>query len=469
MKLAQWSLTARMSLMFMLAVVLVLTIAGLCFSLFSQYHFRLLDQQILTDKLDSSQRLLQQVKTREDLQRISPQLQLLLGARPDLSALLVSAQGQVLFATERHPELPPALDLAAPHSMQSWQTGGQLYQGLSAHLSLPAWQEPVRLLLSLDVTTHAHFFETLQRWFWLGLLLSAVASAALGWVAVYNGLKPLRQVTALATSVSARSLKERIPLEPVPRELQQLMSAFNAMMARLDESFQRLSNFSADIAHELRTPVSNLLTQTEVTLSRPRDLSSYQDNLYSHLEELQRMSQMIDDMLFLAKADNGLIIPARTPIELRDEVQQLFDYYAALAEERGVELQLSGQGQTHGDRLMLRRALSNLISNALRYTASGQDIQVLISQTPEHVQLLISNPSAPIAAQHLSRLFDRFYRLDPARREGSTHNVGLGLAITHSIIKAHGGQLHCYFEQGRICFHIRLAHANTSPTQQSSA
>src|SRR5690606_16159902 len=140
---------------------------------------------------------------------------------------------------------------------------------------------------------------------------------------VRSGLRPLRQVTHLATSMSARSLQERIPLEPVPLELQQLVLSFNAMLGRLEDAFVRLSNFSADIAHELRTPVSNLMTHTEVVLSRQRDLDAYEDNLYSNLEEFKRMSRMIDDMLFLAKSDNGLIIPEKGTIELSRLVSKL--------------------------------------------------------------------------------------------------------------------------------------------------
>ncbi|CAM5530037.1 Sensor protein OS=Stutzerimonas stutzeri OX=316 GN=CXK95_18540 PE=4 SV=1 [Stutzerimonas stutzeri] len=125
----------------------------------------------------------------------------------------------------------------------------------------------------------------------------------------------------------------------------------------------RLSNFSADIAHELRTPLSNLMTHTEVALfTRARTLDQYQDNLHSNLEELQRMSRMIDDMLFLAKADNGLIVPDAKPVALEALCAQLLDYYQLSADERGVRFELSGAGTIQGDLSMLRRALSNLLS-----------------------------------------------------------------------------------------------------------
>lgn len=219
-----------------------------------------------------------------------------------------------------------------------------------------------------------------------------------------------------------------------------------------------LSNFSADIAHELRTPVSNLMTHTEVVLSHKRDITAYEENLYSNLEELKRMSRMIDDMLFLAKADNGLIIPEQARIELADVVYKLFDYYHLLAEERGIELSLTGTGQAQGDRLMLDRALSNLLSNALRYTPAGKTISVLIRQAADSTTFSIENPGDTISSEHLEKLFDRFYRVDPARREGSPSNAGLGLAITRSIIEAHKGRIWCTSAAGLTGFHIELPH-----------
>jgi two-component system heavy metal sensor histidine kinase CusS len=151
------------------------------------------------------------------------------------------------------------------------------------------------------------------------------------------------------------------------------------MLGRLEDAFVRLSNFSADIAHELRTPVSNLLTHTEVVLTKKRDLDAYEENLYSNLEDLKRMSRMIDDMLFLAKADNGLIVPGADLMWTSpNSYTKLFEYYQFLAEDRGIQLTLQGRGKVRGDRLMIDRALSNILSNALRYTPEGNEISVQI-------------------------------------------------------------------------------------------
>jgi two-component system heavy metal sensor histidine kinase CusS len=286
------------------------------------------------------------------------------------------------------------------------------------------------------------------------LLISALVSAGLGWLIARSALRPLREVTGVATSISATSLKARISLAAVPLELRQLVSSFNAMLARLDDGFMRLSNFSADIAHELRTPLSNLLMQTEVVLSKPRSSETYQDTLYANLDDLKHMARMIDDMLFLAKADNGLIMPEHQPVALHEVVQQLFEYYRLLADERGIQLQLQGSGRIRGDVQMLHRVIANLLSNALRYTSQGQCITVSIGQSGQFTELSVSNPGPSIAAEHLEQLFDRFYRADPARREGSNHNAGLGLAIARSIVTAHQGQISCTSEAGVTTFHL---------------
>ena len=450
------SLTARMSLMFMFAVIAVLTVPGLSFNELSRHHFMMLDQQTLDEKLESTQQILSNTRSHADLEEVLPQLKALLGAHHDLAAIILANDGTVLFAEPLPFNIPEKYRLNPDHGMWAWEENGHMYRGMTAQVSTPDQPAFLTALLILDVTNHVHFFETLQRWFWIGLVISALVSAALGWVVARSGLRPLRQVTHVATSMSARSLKERIPLEPVPLELQQLVTSFNAMLARLDDAFVRLSNFSADIAHELRTPLSNLMTHTEVVLTQKRNLEAYEENLYSNLDDLKRMSRMIDDMLFLAKSDNGLIIPEQSRIELSEVATKLIEYYHLLADEQGIQLVVTGSGSVLGDKLMLDRAISNLLSNALRYTTAGKTILVTIKSTASAVTLIVENPGETIKPEHLDKLFDRFYRVDPARREGSPSNAGLGLAITRSIVAAHNGKIWCTSSNGITAFHMEF-------------
>ena len=452
--LSQSSLVKRLTLMIMFAVIAVLVVAGISFNMLSQHHFRMLDEQALSEKLESTRHILSIQTPVARLEELRPQLRALLGAHQDLTAEILTSDGTVLFSDLKALQIPDRYKRADKEVIWEWQDQSHNFRGVTSQVEIQGDPAPGTIMLMLDITSHVHFFETLHRWFGIGLVISALVSAGLGWLVAKSGLRPVEQITKVATSMSARSLQERIPLEPVPLELQELILSFNGMLARLDDAFVRLSNFSADIAHELRTPVSNLLTHTEVVLTRKRDLDAYEENLYSNLEDLKRMSRIIDDMLFLAKADNGLIIPEQVDIKLEDLVSKLFEYYQLLAEDRGVRLSLHGRGIITGDRLMIDRAVSNILSNAMRYTPEGKEIAVEIQHSADQVTLTIRNSGATIDSQHINKIFDRFYRADPARREGGPNNAGLGLAITRSIVEAHKGKVWCTSSEGMTAFHF---------------
>jgi two-component system heavy metal sensor histidine kinase CusS len=204
----------------------------------------------------------------------------------------------------------------------------------------------------------------------------------------------------------------------------------------------------------LRTPISNLMTQTQVAISKARSADQYREVLYSNLEEYERLARMIADMLFLAKADHRLIVPSSEMVDLAAEARELFGFYEAFAEEQGVSLVLTGTGFVQGDKLMIRRALSNLLSNAIRHTPRGGSVKVLLDQHRSgEIQLSVENPGQDIASEHLPRLFDRFYRVDPSRQKAS-EGAGLGLAITKSIVEAHKGTIQARSSNGSTRFAI---------------
>ena len=441
------SLSNRLALLFAACTAVVSLFAGVLFSRASEAHFVELDQQLLDGKLIGLRRALDDIPSSESETRLADEL----SRQADLSLRIIGSDGQRLYDSSAR--LPK--DLPRQLGLSTVSDDGTDYRVLNAPL-FPDKPDSPQLTLLLDITHHQHFLQRMQHLIWLTVSLSALATALLGAWAARSGLRPLRRMSAVASGVSAQSLNARLPEADMPPELEELAYSFNAMLGRLDDSFQRLSAFSADIAHELRTPLSNLLTHTQVTLTRPRPIEDYREALHSNLEELQWMAQLVNDMLYLAKADHGLLMPKREALELAEEADVLLEFFAPLAEDAQVKLSRDGTARMQGDRSMLRRALSNLLDNALRFTPGGGEVRVKIIEQPTGLSLTVENSGEVISEDLLPRLFDRFYRADPARREGSSEHAGLGLAITQSIIRAHGGQIHCESDKGWTRFVIEL-------------
>jgi two-component system heavy metal sensor histidine kinase CusS len=336
-----------------------------------------------------------------------------------------------------------------------WEHDGQAYRGIAAGaLTGVAGQPAATVVVAVNIEHHRMFMDAFKKRLWLAIAASIALTALLGWIAARRGLAPVREMAHVAQGISANRLGDRLPPESVPTELVDLATAFNDMLARLEGSFRRLSDFSSDLAHELRTPISNLMTQTQVAVSKSRSADQYREVLYSNLEEYERVARMIADMLFLAKADNGLIVPNSEMVDLATEVRELFGFYEAFAEEHGVSLVLAGGGAVRGDRLMIRRALGNLLSNAIWHTPRDQSVKVLIEQrSPGETRMSVENPGEDIAPEHLPRLFDRFYRVDRSRQKAS-EGAGLGLAITKSIVEAHKGTIRIFSSNGSTRFAI---------------
>ncbi len=281
----------------------------------------------------------------------------------------------------------------------------------------------------------------LMLWMPAALLLIALSA----WFGVRTGLHSLRAFRDIVDTVTASDLTRRVAVEQLPQELQQPAAAFNTMLERLGEGVTRLSQFSADLAHELRTPLANLLGKTQMILSQVRSADEYRSVLESNIEEFERMSRIASDMLFLAQADHAQVAARHTAVALGDEAALVCDYLALAAEEKNINVVLEGQSTVDGDSEMIQRAITNLLSNAIRHTPRDGRIDVRIEAAgngtvlaDNSVVLSVSNTGAGIAPEHLDRIFERFYRVDTgrAREHGGT---GLGLAIVQSIMRLHGG------------------------------
>lgn len=323
-------------------------------------------------------------------------------------------------------------------ALREWSDARHDYRGAVLHMPGAA-AVPYTVVVAAATDSHHKFIAGFRHALWTILLTVGLLMILATWFAVLRGHAPLHRVSGMIRSITSDNLSTRLRAEDVPIELSELVASFNDMLGRMADVFQRLSNFSADIAHELRTPITNLTTQTQVALSRARGVDEYREVLYSSLEDYERMASMIGDMLWLAKTDSGLLKPTFVAMDLGSEMTKLFDYYGVLAEDGGVRLRLQGQcPRIRGDREMLRRAFGNLLSNAIRHTPRGETVTVQLSSLADRATVVVENPGSTIPSEHLARVFDRFYRVD-ASRQRRGEGAGLGLAIVKSIVELHGG------------------------------
>ncbi|MCP1472604.1 two-component system heavy metal sensor histidine kinase CusS [Pseudomonas sp. EB276 TE3739] len=322
---------------------------------------------------------------------------------------------------------------------------------------LPAKDQrpPLRFMIGIDTET---FHETQHNLLiaLIGLAIAGVLMAsALGYWVARIGLKPLIKLSHEAQRLAPPLRAGRLRLSPLPPELEQFVDSFNSTLERVELAYSRLESFNADVAHELRSPLTNLIGQTQVALTRGRSAEHYFEVLQSNLEELERLRSIINDMLFLASADQGNKATKLTSTSLADEVATTLDYLDFILEDAQVEVQVSGDAQVQIEVAHLRRALINLLSNAVQHTEPGQVIEVHIEVQEHQVSIGVANPGTPIASEHLPRLFERFYRVD-ASRSNSGNNHGLGLAIVKAIALMHGGDVFVRSDRGMNTFGIHL-------------
>jgi two-component system heavy metal sensor histidine kinase CusS len=441
------SITLRLSVAFALLATLVFAALGLYFSRAADAHMAELDAHDLFGKLALIGHVGMQEETAE---AFAARLGDALVGEHGVIATVDGKKGAIFkWPTAERAEPLAAAGVALGRTPIRLALGGAEYRVIAADMETP-WGGTAHVVVARDIRHHTDFLDQLQHDFWLAIVAAALLTAIVGALIVRRGMHPVRDIARAAGRISAGQLAERMPEQGVPPELAELVAAFNAMLGRLEESFKRLSDFSADLAHELRTPIHSLRMQAEVSLSKARSSDEYRDLLASNLEEYERLARIIADMLFLAKADHGLLIPHTEPLALIPLCERLIEYYGLLAEN--VNLQLSGDDITvNGDRLMLERAIGNVLINAIHHTPAGGEIGIKVQRAGGVAELAIANTGQPIPEAALHRVFDRFVRLDD-RSEGS----GLGLAIARSIVLAHRGEIAVTVAGATTTFHLKL-------------
>lgn len=281
-------------------------------------------------------------------------------------------------------------------------------------------------------------------------LIAVSLVVVLGYCIARLGLRPLKKMSFEAQSLNAKTLSQRLYGQLLPEELDDLAVAFNGALGRLEAAYKQLEAFNADVAHELRTPLTNLIGETQVALSRPRTVAELQEVLQSNLEGLERLRSIVNDMLFLARADQGEAATGRVQSSVAAEVGKTIEFLELILDETHETIRVDGDttAQAMIETSLFRRAMANLLQNAIEHSRSGAQIRVIIERQPARVRIGVANPGDPIGPAHLPRLFDRFYRVDGARYNGQRQGHGLGLAIVKAVATMHGGEVFAFCEGG---------------------
>ena len=297
--------------------------------------------------------------------------------------------------------------------------------------------------IAIDVSQQENELSRYRSWFWIILLATGVIFPLAGYEIARHGIRPVEEMAATTRRITSSNLQERIHPEGYPFELASLAQTFNKMLDRLEESFKRISRFSADIAHDLRTPVNNIRGEAEVALSRARSTEEYHDVLESVLEESVRLSDLIGNLLFLARAENPITDLRRETVDVAGLLAIVRDHYEASASEGGISLLHSECDRpffAQLDRSLMLRAVSNLVSNAVAHTPPGGSVILSAETDGASVRIDVSDSGIGIPPEALPRVFDRFFRVDPSRSRASG-STGLGLSIVQSIATLHGGSV----------------------------
>lgn len=433
-----YSITARLALLFALSLATLSLAAGGYL-----YHALTLgvtsrDDNELHGKLALAIEALDRIESLAALSARNADLAHVVVGHDQLTLYVVGPDDRLLFATG-HPRVRDREREALLRSMapRMFTTDRDSVRALGSTARLRSGEE-VAVFIESNTEATDRLLASHLREIVLAVLLSTFLGLAAAYGIARSGLRPIREMADTAKRISAEHLAQRLSVESAPAELRELAEAFNAMLLRLQDSFSRLNEFSSDLAHEMRTPISNLMGHTQVVLSRSRSADEYRAALESNMEEFDRLARMVGDMLFIARADHPQTRVTRQPVDLRAVALKMQQFYEPLLAEKDVSLTVEGDAKIEGDPLMTERAVSNLVSNAVRHAARGSGIAIRIREAQPFGTLEVRNRGEPIPGEVKERLFTRFARGDTG---GPLDGIGLGLAIVRSIMKLHGGEV----------------------------
>lgn len=430
------SIEARLTLLLGAIALVVSSLAGA--TLFWALKREVTRQEIteVSGKLELIDHLIDMQNSASGLHDLAATFDEMRAGQGQLGIWIVDAQGRSVYGGAP----PQTLETGEDGRQVLLQTadGGRM-RGLRVAMNdriLPG----AALTVAVSTRTSSQFLYAYGTALVLICALWVGATVVLAAWAVRRSMAPTRRLSEQAARIQPDNLARRLPLQDTDRELHELVRSFNRTLERLQTTYQQMEGFNADVAHELRTPLATLINGTQVMLSSPRDAAELRDALESNLEELEDLKTLVNDMLFLARADRGERAADLAPVSLAAEARRVAEYYEATLEAHGVHLRCEGDASVAANPGLVRRALANLISNAIKATPVGQEILLTCTPTQEGARVEVRNPGAPIPPADLPRIFDRFFRSGQTRAPRSEGH-GLGLAIARAIARMHGGDV----------------------------
>ena len=372
---------------------------------------------------------------------------------------VINERGEIKTESYAHPQNEVAADLAALQRLapdQTYHDTVNLPGGEALRLATRRTRGHdgadfyVRLGYSLAALQQAR--KRLLLIFGIVIPLALLLSGFGGLVLANQALRPVDSITKAAEQIGAGDLTERVPVPQKMDEIGRLAATFNSMIARLQAAFERQKQFTSDASHELRTPLAVMRGELEVTLRRDRTPEEYQRTLGSNLEEVIRLSRLVEDLLMLARADAGRVELRCEPVNLTDLCRNTVEYISPLADERAQTLTYQAPPQAitiNADQQRLKQLLLNLLDNAIKYTDHGGTITLSLTTDNQHAILAVTDTGRGIPAEDLPRVFDRFFRRSAKTSDRSAPGSGLGLSIVQWIVEAHGGKIEVSSELGK--------------------
>lgn len=360
-----------------------------------------------------------------------------------VSMFRVERGGQVLYETSGWPQLQIGRDSLNGNGERTTRgADGRYYRIASESSGDPEGGKITTVMVAQDAEPVRHALASLAWVIGLAFPIVLMLGVIVSYVVAGRLLAPVAVMARKAHDITAENLSDRLPIRNARDEFGTLAMAFNTLLARLEDSFDRLRCFTTDASHELRTPLTALRSVGEVALREPRDATTYRETIESMLEDTDRLTRLVESLLALARADAGRGTPVREPLDLVVLVDEVVEFLRALADERsqGLSIEAPSAVVTKGDREMIRQAVVNLINNAIKYSSPGGEIAVAVRSVNNQAIIEVSDTGPGIPLEERERIFERFYRIDKARSRESG-GIGLGLAIARRSIEAQGGRI----------------------------